>query len=146
MCQGEFLKKDEDQGWDLFEALAEKTVQWESCSEKTTPTTSRTGLHSIESSIAAEAKITQLMKRIELLESRENSTVNQVNPSPVASPSPVVNPGCTYCHDLNHVFEKCPVYHSQIFQENSNAAYTRPNYNPYSKTYNPGWRNHPNFS
>ena len=24
MCQGEFLKKDEDQGWDLFEALAEK--------------------------------------------------------------------------------------------------------------------------
>ena len=27
-----------------------------------------------------------------------------------------------------------------------NAAYARPNYNPYSKTYNPGWRNHPNFS
>ena len=27
-----------------------------------------------------------------------------------------------------------------------NATYTRPNYNPYSKTYNPGWRNHPNFS
>ena len=30
MCQGEFLKKDENQGWDLFEALAEKTIQWES--------------------------------------------------------------------------------------------------------------------
>ena len=28
MCQGEFLKKDEDQGWDLYEALAEKTIQW----------------------------------------------------------------------------------------------------------------------
>ena len=26
MCQGEFLKKDEDQGWDLYEALAEKTI------------------------------------------------------------------------------------------------------------------------
>jgi len=24
MCQGEFLQKDEDQGWDLFEDLAEK--------------------------------------------------------------------------------------------------------------------------
>jgi len=24
MCQGKFLKKDENQGWDLFEALAEK--------------------------------------------------------------------------------------------------------------------------
>ena len=27
MCQGEFLKKDEDQGWDLYDALAEKTIQ-----------------------------------------------------------------------------------------------------------------------
>jgi len=27
MCQRDFFKKDEDQGWDLFEALAEKTIQ-----------------------------------------------------------------------------------------------------------------------
>ena len=27
MCQGDFLKKDEDQGWDLFEVLAEKIIQ-----------------------------------------------------------------------------------------------------------------------
>jgi len=27
MCQGEFLKKDEDQGWDLYEAVAEKIIQ-----------------------------------------------------------------------------------------------------------------------
>ena len=109
MCQGEFLKKDENQGWDLFEALAEKTIQWESCPDKPTSTTSRTGMHSIESSIAAEAKITQLMKRIELLESREPTTVNQVNPPPA------VNPGCTYCHDLTHLFEECPVYQSQMY-------------------------------
>ena len=56
ICQEEFLKKDEDQGWDLYEVLAEKTIQWESCPEKTNPTTSRTGMHSIESSIDAEAK------------------------------------------------------------------------------------------
>ena len=56
MCQGDFLKKDEDQGWDLFEALAEKTIQWESCPEKTNSTTSRIGMHSIESSIAVKAK------------------------------------------------------------------------------------------
>ena len=58
MCQGEFLKKDENQGWDLFEALAEKTIQWESYPEKPNPTTSRTGMHSIEFSIATESKIT----------------------------------------------------------------------------------------
>ena len=60
MYQEEFLKKDEDQGWDLYEALAEETIQWESYPEKTNPTTFRIGMHSIESSIAAEAKITQL--------------------------------------------------------------------------------------
>jgi len=58
MCQGEFLKKDEDHGWDLYEVLAEKIIQWESCPEKTNPITFRTGMHSIESSIAAETKIT----------------------------------------------------------------------------------------
>ena len=64
MCQGEFLKKDEDQGWDLFEALTEKTIQWESCPEKTNLTTSRTDMHSIESFIATEAKLTPLTRRL----------------------------------------------------------------------------------
>ena len=58
MCQEEFLKKDEDQGWELYEALAEKPIQWESYPEKTNPTTFKTGMHSIESSIVTEAKIT----------------------------------------------------------------------------------------
>jgi len=61
---------------DLFEALAEKIVQWESYPEKTNPTTFRTSIHSIESSIAAEPKITQLMKRLELLEPREPNSMN----------------------------------------------------------------------
>ena len=103
MCQGKFLKKDENQDWDLFEALVEKTIQWESCPEKTNPTTFRTGMHSIESSIVVEVKITQLMKRLELLEVREPNSVNQVNPPPV------INPGCTYCHALNYLFKECPV-------------------------------------
>jgi len=34
MCQGGFLQKDENHGWDLFEDLAEKTLQWEPTSEK----------------------------------------------------------------------------------------------------------------
>ena len=32
---GGFLKKEENQGWDLFEDLAEKTLQWELASKKT---------------------------------------------------------------------------------------------------------------
>ena len=35
MCQEAFLQKDENQDWDLFEDLAEKTLQWEPASKKT---------------------------------------------------------------------------------------------------------------
>ena len=84
---------------------------------------------SIESSIAAEEKITQLMRRLELLEAREPNSVNQVNPTQV------INPGCTYYHALTHLFEECPAYQAQqMFPENMNATYARPNYNPYSKS------------
>ena len=34
MCQGGYLQNDENQVWDLFEDLAEKTLQWELTSEK----------------------------------------------------------------------------------------------------------------
>ena len=71
MCQGEFLKKDENQGWDLFEALAEKTIQWESCPEKTNPTTSRIGIHSIESSNSCWGKNNTIDE-----EAREPNSVN----------------------------------------------------------------------
>jgi len=29
MYQGRFLQKDENEEWDLFENLTEKTIQWE---------------------------------------------------------------------------------------------------------------------
>ena len=59
---------------EILEEMAEKTMQWEGFNEKppttnsTTP--SRSVVHSIENSIAAEAKMVALMKRIEMLESK----------------------------------------------------------------------------
>ena len=88
-----FLQKDENQGWELFEDLAEKTIQWESAPEKprnSNPISSKGSFHSIESSIAAEAKIVSPMRRLEALK-KETTPVNQI------SPTQVTNPGCTYC-------------------------------------------------
>jgi len=80
MCQGEFLKKDENQRLDLFEDLVEKALQWEPTPEKygnTNPISSKEGLHSID----AEAKIFNLMRRMEALEIKEPVLVNQVSPN-----------------------------------------------------------------
>ena len=79
------------------------------------------------------------MRRLEALETKEPVSVNQVSSTSSA--------GCTYCQDMNHVFEECPVFFAhQSLPEHMSAAFTRPANNPYSPTYNPGWRNHPNFS
>ena len=104
MCQREFLQKDENQGWDLFEDLAEKTIKWEPSPEKLRNSQSIAfsgGLLSIESLVVAEAKIATLMRRIEALETKEKelSIANQINLSQIH------NPGCMYCQVPNHVFE-----------------------------------------
>ena len=67
----------------MFEDLAEKILQWEPTSEKprnSQSIDSKGELISLESSIAAEAKIATLMRRIEALEIKDLAKVNQINP------------------------------------------------------------------
>ena len=71
-----------------------------------TPISSK-GLHSIESAIAAEARIANLARRLEPLETKEPSPFNQVSPNQFSTLS------CTYCQAMNHVFEECPVFQAQ---------------------------------
>ena len=134
MCQGGFLQKDEHEGWDLYENLAEKTIQWEPTSEiskNSNSISSKGGLHSIESSIANEAKLANLARRLEALETKEPSPVNQV------SPNRFPTPGCTYCQAMNHLFEECPIFNAQqMYLEPMNAAFSRPQNDPYAQTYN----------
>ena len=79
------------------------------------------------------------MRRLEAIEIKDSAFLNQVSPTPSA--------GCTYCQVMNYVFEECPVFMAhQILPENMNAAFSKPINNLYSHTYNPGWRNHLNFS
>ena len=137
MCQEGFLLNDKNEGWNLYENLAEKTIQWEPTNENSRNSnsiSSKGGLHSIESFIAAEARIANLERRLEALETKEPVPVNQV------SPNQFLTPNCTYCQAMNHVFEKCPVFQAQQqFSEPMNAAFLRPNNNFYVQTYNPGW-------
>ncbi|MCI84733.1 hypothetical protein A2U01_0106011, partial [Trifolium medium] len=48
---------------------------------------------------------------------------------------------CVYCGG-GHLFADCP---GNPISVNYVANYNKNN-NPYSATYNPGWKNHPNFS
>ena len=54
---------------------------------------------------------------------------------------------CEHCSG-QHAFEMCPfVDVNNLPMEQAQVVGSFPRYNnPYSNTYNPGWRNHPNFS
>ena len=88
MSHGDFTRKIDDDAWIFLEEMAEKTMQCEWFNEKppTTTSTSRSGMHSIENSIAVEAKVATLMRRIEVLESKGTSQqFEQVNQTSMPS-------------------------------------------------------------
>ena len=59
-----------------------------------------------------------LARRLEALETKKPSPVNQV------SPNQFPTPGCTYCQVMNHVFEECPMFQAQQqYHEPMNAAF-----------------------
>jgi hypothetical protein len=55
---------------------------------------------------------------------------------------------CSFCSSTMHQVNKCPTIgnYTNVSNEQVNAAFSRLGNDPYSNTYNPGWRNHPNFS
>jgi len=67
MYGGKFLRKDKNEGWKIYEDLAEKILQWEPTNEefRTANTiSSKRGLHSIENFKAIEAKFADIMWRL----------------------------------------------------------------------------------
>ncbi|KAM2638106.1 hypothetical protein EV1_022523 [Malus domestica] len=56
---------------------------------------------------------------------------------------------CGVCSIQGHASEKCPQLIENGGWESANAigfqSQNQPRYDPYSNTYNPGWRDHPNF-
>ncbi|KAL0399649.1 UNVERIFIED_CONTAM: Retrovirus-related Pol polyprotein from transposon opus [Sesamum radiatum] len=55
---------------------------------------------------------------------------------------------CGACGQIGHSSQDCQVGNPSIVHEDANFVSNggRSNFNPYSNTYNPGWRSHPNFS
>lgn len=88
-----------------------------------------------------KARLEALTKEIDGLKTKDVK-VTQV--SRVESSEP-----CFMCNGVDHVPKDCPTYFEmRELKEECNALgmpYRKP-YSPYSNTFNPGWKNHPNFS
>ena len=121
------MEKDEDQGWEFFENLAEKTMLWESTREpkKSIESSSSRGLHSIGNNVATDSKLATLTRRFEALETSKSPPQMSMSPS-----YNFQNPATQPLHEFEQV----------------NAMFQNPKNDPFAPNYNPGWKYHPNFS
>ena len=87
------------------------------------------GIHSIETFIVTEAKIAALMRRIEALDLKGPSHVNQVNQIFASS--------CLNCQTLNHHWEECPFLENLLVQNQDQINILQHSRNnPYASIYN----------
>uniref|UniRef100_A0A2N9IKQ4 RNA-directed DNA polymerase n=1 Tax=Fagus sylvatica TaxID=28930 RepID=A0A2N9IKQ4_FAGSY len=146
MCNGAFLNKDPNEAWQYFDQLAENAQSWDPSapsenSSKTKPsTTSSGGRHHLREEDDLNARIASLARKVESMELRKVNEITPVQKEEV----------CGICEIMGHATHECPTIPAfkEVLHDQANAmnTYKKPFQSPYSETYNPGWRNHPNFS
>jgi hypothetical protein len=150
MCSGEFLNKDPNEALEYLEKVAEIAQSWDTSD----PNGSRKagaqvplggGKYTLSANDELQAKVAQLTRKLESLELQK---VNEVVITPKKEEV------CTICDTHEHSTNECPTIPAfrEILNEqvSVNAVMPpqqqkRPFNSPFSDTYNPGWRNHPNF-
>ena len=144
MCNGEFLNKSPDDAWTYFDALAENAQSWDTSgaaggSKSKTLASSRPGMYVLNEEHNLNAKIASLHRKVDAIQ----------KPNVVKVAGPVEN-ACSICESPEHYTKDCPTIPAfqEVLHDQANAmnTYKRPFSSPYSETYNPNWRNHPNFS
>ncbi|KAI5663351.1 hypothetical protein M9H77_22676 [Catharanthus roseus] len=139
-CGGTFLHKTADEAWDLFENLSDNSQQHATSSGVgTSRQIGNRGMYEVSQNVDLSLKVDALSKKFDQLLALNTLPTN----------SPNVQGVCAICSSPSHVIYDCPSasLFPEFVQEQVNVAqgFHRQN-NPYSNTYNSGWRNHPNFS
>jgi hypothetical protein len=142
-CGGTFMMKSEDEAWTLFENLSNNSIQHASTRRRAhAPKAPKTeGLFEVghSSDIA-----TQIVDAI----NRKFDQLMVAGFAPHSAHTNTLHSPCSFCLSPMHQDNDCPTAanFSNVSNEQVNAAFSHPGNDPYSNTYNPGWKNHPNFS
>jgi len=129
------MSKTEEEAYNLIEKMALNNYQWSS--ERGQPKRVG-GKYDVDALTLLTVKMDAMTQRLDRL------NVNVVNS---CAPSPF----CDRCCSLDHVTENCHVGNSLAPSPVEHLAYVnnfqpRSNHDPYSNSYNPSWKQHPNFS
>jgi hypothetical protein len=137
------MLKSEDEAWAMFENLSNNSRQQASNRRRApAPKAPKTESlleagHSSDMVIQVVNVITKKPDQLIIAGFAPNAALISTQPEP-----------CSLCSSTMHQVNNCPTVgnYTDVSNEQVNAAFSRPGNDPYSNTYNPGWRNHPNFS
>ncbi|CAN6561349.1 unnamed protein product [Malus baccata var. baccata] len=132
---GSLMSKSAREAFELFDMMASESQQW---TEKQTQ--KRRVFEISQSSPNVSAQIAKMEKNF----NAKFAALMQVSSMPNAQEA------CIICSETTYDITQCPNKDSypELVQEHVNMVnnFIRPISDPYSNTYNPGWKNHPNLS
>lgn len=143
MCNGDFLHKDPDEAIDFLNELAEKAHTWTGPSvTNSTNRPKQSGIYHLREEDNFKAQLQTLTRELEALkmkESRNTQTIAKIDSQG----------SCFVCGESEHLAQDSPTHSEMrgVYEEHCNTlGMFRKPLSPYSDTYNPGWRSHPNFN
>ena len=134
---GAIMGKNEVEAYQILENIALNDCQW--LVERVAPK-KPSGMFDLDMFTNLSAKVSTLSKQLQAAQ-QLGSQVHKVEESPLA---------CEQCHGPHPAFQ-CLMMNSMgdltIEQAQYMAKFPQnQNFNTYGQSYNPGWKNHPNFS
>ncbi|XP_065880978.1 uncharacterized protein [Euphorbia lathyris] len=124
---GALVNKTPDEARQLISTMAENSQQFGTRSNSTTKQVNEVNNSNIENKFA---ELVSLVRQI---------AADKVQPEKV----------CGVCSSVGHHTDECPSLQEDFQQANAIGGFLgqpQRNYDPYSNTYNSGWRDHPNFN
>ena len=123
------LSKSYTEAYEILERIANNNYQWPSARQPVARGSA--WVHNIDAITALSAQVTSLTNMVKTMTSAP------------ATGKQVTELSCVYCGE-EHDFDNCP---GNPVSVNYVGDFNRqPQNNLYSNTYNPGWKQHPNFS
>ncbi|XP_027181678.1 uncharacterized protein LOC113780069 [Coffea eugenioides] len=124
---GALANKTPREAWDLIEAMAENSQQFGSRESNPTRRVNEAETSSIQQ------QLSELTSAVRQLAMRDTPRAKV----------------CGICTSMDHCTDSCPILQEDGAEQVNMAGGVpapRRQYDPYSNTYNTGWRDHPNFS
>jgi hypothetical protein len=133
------MEKSSEEAMELFETLSEYSQQFSSRGRQGVKSK---GLYEVNLNGGSPSYMVAVDRKLDMIV--KAMAFQNMSPSQQAEPPQV----CANCSQFDHTIDTCLLY-SFVDQKQANYVGHNnypPKNNPFSNTYNPGWRNHPNFS